>query len=127
MTDAITRFTGSMGFVYIRLVLFGIRIVTNLPCVPLPKVDSPYVILALFASVGVIFLSTFVLITQNRMARLGDRRADLDLQVSLLAEHEITRSITLVRDIALQMGIEASKNPEPERTYARRRAGKSAR
>jgi uncharacterized membrane protein len=43
---------------------------------------------------------------------LADKRADLDLQVSLLAEHEITRAITLSRDIAQKMGIEASKNPE---------------
>jgi uncharacterized membrane protein len=46
------------------------------------------------ASMQAIFLSTFVLITQNQMAALADKRADLDLQVSLLAEHEIAKPFT---------------------------------
>lgn len=68
LADAITRFTGSLPFVYIHLVLFGTWIITNLPGVPLPKFDPSYVVLAMFASVEAIFLSTFVLISQNRMA-----------------------------------------------------------
>jgi uncharacterized membrane protein len=112
IADGITRFTGSMRFVYIHIVLFGVWIIANLPMVPLPKFDPTYVVLAMFASVEAIFLSTFVLISQNRMARLADSRADLDLQVSLLAEHEVTRLISLVREIANHMGVEASQNPE---------------
>ena len=94
------------------LAAIGLWIVVNLPGVPFPKFDPTYVVLAMFASVEAIFLSTFVLISQNRMAALADKRADLDLQVSLLAEHEITRTITLLRDIADQMHIESSQNPE---------------
>jgi uncharacterized membrane protein len=60
----------------------------------------------MIASVEAIFLSTFVLISQNRMAALADKRADLDLQISLLAEHEISRIIALVTSIAERMGIE---------------------
>src|SRR3954454_25062405 len=112
LADAITRFTGSMAFVYIHAFLFGGWIVANLPSVPWPKFDPTYVVLAMFASVEAIFLSTFVLISQNRMAALADKRAELDLQVSLLAEHEITRAITLLRDIAERMNLEASHNPE---------------
>src|SRR3954471_13695688 len=112
MADAITRFTGSMRFVYIHLALFAAWIITNLPGVPLPKFDPTFVVLAMFASVEAIFLSTFVLISQNRMAEQADKRADLDLQVSLLAEHEITRLITLVRAIAERVQVEASKDPE---------------
>jgi uncharacterized membrane protein len=112
VADAITAFTGSMPFVYIHLFVFGFWIIVNLPGVPFPKFDPTYVVLAMFASVEAIFLSTFVLISQNRMATLADKRADLDLQISLLAEHEITRTITLLRDIADRMNIEASHNPE---------------
>jgi uncharacterized membrane protein len=112
LADAITRFTGSMKFVYIHLVLFGLWILLNLPWSPLPKFDPTYVVLAMFASVEAIFLSTFVLISQNRMAEQADKRADLDLQVSLLAEHEITRLITLVRAIAARVQVEESKDPE---------------
>ena len=67
----------------------------------------------MFASVEAIFLSTFVLITQNRMAAQADRRADLDLHISLLAEHEVTRLITLVSTIAERMGIAPAVN-KPE-------------
>jgi uncharacterized membrane protein len=112
LADTITRFTGSMKFVYIHLVLFGLWILVNLPWSPLPKFDPTYVVLAMFASVEAIFLSTFVLISQNRMAEQADKRADLDLQVSLLAEHEITRLITLVRAIAARVQVEESKDPE---------------
>src|SRR5439155_8205220 len=99
-------------FVFIHLVLFGLWILVNLPWSPLPKFDPTYVVLAMFASVEAIFLSTFVLISQNRMAEQADKRADLDLQVSLLAEHEITRLITLVSEIAKKLDIQEAYNPE---------------
>ncbi len=113
MADTITAFTGSMPFVYLHLGVFGIWIVVNLGWIPgVPRFDPSFVILAMAASVEAIFLSTFVLITQNRMAALADKRADLDLQISLLAEHEVTHVLTLVRSIAERMGIEESRNPE---------------
>ena len=50
--------------------------------------------------------------TQNRMSREAEKRAELDLQISLLAEHEVTRLITLVKAIGEKLDIEASKDPE---------------
>jgi uncharacterized membrane protein len=112
IADGITRFTGSMVFVYIHLVLFGGWILVNLGAIPFVKpFDPTFVVLAMAASVEAIFLSTFVLISQNRMAALADKRADLDLQISLLAEHEITQLIALVRDMAERMGIESAHDP----------------
>jgi uncharacterized membrane protein len=108
---AITRFSGSMRFVYIHVLLVGGWILWNSPFSPLPKFDPSLVILAMAASVEAIFLSTFILITQNRITALADKRADLDLQISLLAEHEITRLVQLVSAIAEKMGIEESKDP----------------
>jgi uncharacterized membrane protein len=111
--DTVTRFTGSLKFVYIHLVVFGLWILINLGWVPgVPRFDPSFVVLAMVASVEAIFLSTFVLITQNRMAALADQRADLDLQISLLAEHEITRIITLVTAIAERLELDAARNPE---------------
>src|SRR5438067_4894146 len=110
--DAITRFTGSMRFVYIHALIYGTWIVINLPEVPTPKFDRSFVILAMVASVEAIFLTTFVLMTQNRMSREAESRAELDLQISLLAEHEVTRLITLVKAIAEKLEVEASKDPE---------------
>ncbi len=64
------------------------------------------------ASVEAIFLTTFVLMTQNRMSKEAEKRAELDLQISLLAEHEVTRLITLVKAIAEKLDLDASKDPE---------------
>jgi len=114
VADAITSFTGSMRFVYLHLVLFGLWITINLGWLPLPRFDPSFVILAMVASVEAIFLSTFVLISQNRMAALADKRAELDLQVSLLAEHELTRLVSLVREIADHHGIDAARDAELE-------------
>ena len=46
------------------------------------------------------------------MAAPADRRADLDLQVSLLTEHELTRVVTLVAAMAERMGVPESRAPE---------------
>jgi len=113
MADAITRFTGSMLFVYIHLAVFGFWIVANLGWVPgVPKWDESFVILAMEASVEAIFLSTFVLISQNRMQATADKRADLDLQISLLAEHEITKLATLVTAMAERMDVRIEDDEE---------------
>ena len=116
LADVITRFTGSMLFVYLHLVIYGAWIVTNLGWVPgltrLKDFDKGFTVLAMEASVEAIFLSTFVLISQNRMQVLSDKRADLDLQVSLLAEHEVTELIRLVRQMAAKMEIGEATNPE---------------
>jgi uncharacterized membrane protein len=100
----ITGFTGSMTFVALHVTLFGGWIVWNLWLEP--KFDPSFVVLAMIASVEAIFLSTFVLISQNRMARLSQARADLDLHISLLAEHELSRLAALVERIAANAGIE---------------------
>ena len=98
---AISSFAGSMPFVYIHLVLFGGWIGINLGWVPgLPRWDPSLVILAMAASVEAIFLSTFVLMNQNRLARADDRRADLTLQIGLLAEYETTKLVELTSAIA---------------------------
>ena len=113
LAAAVTRFTGSMTFVYIHLLLYGAWIVVNLGWIPfIEPFDPTFVVLAMEASVEAIFLSTFVLITQNRMAAAADERADLDLQVSLLAEHEVTRLVSLVTQIAKKMEIEDAHDPE---------------
>lgn len=113
IADAITSFTGSMLFVYIHLGLYGAWIVINLGVVPgVPKFDPSFVILAMVASVEAIFLSTFVLISQNRTAAAADKRADLDLQINLLTEHELTKLAQVIAAIADRLGIRAESDPE---------------
>lgn len=107
VADRITGFTGSMRFVFLHLGLYGFWIAANLGWVPgVPRWDESFVVLAMVASVEAIFLSTFVLISQNRMMQVADQRADLDLQISLLTEHEVTTLVRLVRQIAERIGVE---------------------
>jgi uncharacterized membrane protein len=113
VAQKITDFTGSMLFVYLHLTVFGFWIVANLGWVPgVPAWDPSFVVLAMIASVEAIFLSTFVLISQNRISAAADKRADLDLQINLLAEHEITKLVELVSTMADRMGIEANADRE---------------
>jgi uncharacterized membrane protein len=112
VADVVTGFTGSMLFVYIHLIIFGIWILWNTGLLGLKPFDDSLVILAMIASVEAIFLSTFVLISQNRMNEKADKRADLNLQISLLAEHEITRLITLNTAMANKMGLQDAYEAE---------------
>jgi uncharacterized membrane protein len=122
IADRVTGFTGSMLFVVIHLLLFGGWIVVNLGWTPIPPFDESFVVLAMIASVEAIFLSTFVLISQNRMAALADRRADLDLHINLLTEHELSKLAGLVAQIAEKLDIpshspdmdEIAENVSPE-------------
>ncbi len=113
IAEVITAFTGSMAFVYIHLVAFGFWIGFNAGLVPGVKPwDPTFVILATEASVEAIFLSTFVLISQNRAASLADKRADLDLQINLLSEHEITRLLSVAIAIATASGVKLDDRTE---------------
>lgn len=113
IAETITRFTGSMAFVALHVVLFGFWTLVNSGLLPiLPKWDESFVILGTSASVEAIFLSTFVLISQNRMAAAADKRADLDLHISLLAEHEVTKLVAMVSAITERLGIETRADPE---------------
>lgn len=121
IANKITRFTGSMRFVYLHAAIYGLWIIANLGLVPgLDPWDPSFVVLAMIASVEAIFLSTFILITQNRMAATADRRAELDVQISLLAEHEITKLVQMVSAIAERMGVppEAEEVEELKRNVA---------
>jgi uncharacterized membrane protein len=112
---AITRFTGSMRFVYVHAALYGSWILLNSGLVGDGWAwDPSFVMLAMVASVEAIFLSTFILISQNRMAAAAERRAELDLQVSLLAEHEITRLVQLVSNIADRLEVTQEGREELE-------------
>lgn len=129
VADAITRFAGSMVFVYLHLAFFGAWIAVNAGILPILRpFDPSLVVLAMIASVEAIFLSTFVLISQNRMAAADDKRADLNLQISLLHEHETTRLIALVSELARKLDVrtqvddeieELKRDVQPERVMER--------
>ena len=101
-----------MTFVYVHLAVLIVWVGVNAGVVPgAPQFDKTFVILATAASVEAIFLSTFVLISQNRAAGAADRRAELDLQINLLTEHEVTRLINLTAAIADKLGVAGGRDP----------------
>lgn len=113
--DALTRFSGSMLFVYVHAVWFGVWIAANIGLFGQTKFDPfPFSLLTLIVSLEAIFLSTFVLISQNHAGALAEKRAELDLQINLLSEHEITQLLVLMDAIADHLGVEFSKKPEVE-------------
>jgi uncharacterized membrane protein len=112
LAERITAFTGSMTFVLIHLILYGGWILANIGWLPgIARFDPSFVMLAMEASVEAIFLSTFVLISQNRMAAASERRAELDLHINLLTEHELTKLAELVARIGDRLGV-AEDDPE---------------
>jgi uncharacterized membrane protein len=115
LAAAITRFTGSMRFVYLHIALVGAWVVVNLGWIPgAPRFDPTFVVLAMVASVEAIFLSTFILISQNRAAAIEQKRADLNLQISLLAEHEITQLVRVVAALGEKLNVAEARDPSLE-------------
>ncbi len=113
VSDRVTRFAGSMTFVTVHAVAYGLWLAVNLGVVPGVKpFDPSFVVLAMEASVEAIFLSTFVLISQNRMMGAAAKQSDLDLQINLLAEHELTRLVKLVDAMATKMGVDVVSRDE---------------
>jgi uncharacterized membrane protein len=88
IADWITGFAGSMNFVYLHIALFAIWM--------LLVERSPWPTLTLIVSLEAIFLSTFVMIGQNRQAAFQQAKADHDFQeqeVELKTNTELTREI----------------------------------
>ena len=107
IADAITSFSGRMVFVYVHIVWFGAWILLNGGRFGVHPFDPfPYGLLTMVVSLEAIFLSTFVLISQNRLSKEAERRADLDLHIGLLTEHELTRVLQMLDAIQDKLGIE---------------------
>jgi uncharacterized membrane protein len=113
LAGAITSFSGSMLFVYLHSLWFGAWLLVNTCHMGILQFDPfPYGLLTMIVSLEAIFLSTFVLISQNRFSDEADRRAELDLQIGLLAEHEITRVLQMLDAIQEKLGLENDADSE---------------
>jgi len=103
------RFAGTTAFAAVHLVWFVGWLVVNIGVVPGVRPFDPYPFnfLTLVVSLEAIFLSIWILIGQNEMERLADRRAHLDLQINMLAEQESTAAIRMLQRISEHLGIPA--------------------
>ena len=110
VSDAITHFSGTIAFVILHTLWFAIWIAANGGWIPSVGVFDPYPFnfLTLIVSLEAIFLSTFVLMSQNRMSYQADRRAHLDLQINLLAEQETTAMLQLIERICRRLGVDTT-------------------
>ena len=111
IAEAIANFCGSMTFVWVHVVWFGGWILLNF--IPgLPHFDRfPFTFLTLVVSLEAIFLSTFILISQNLETRISERRSHLDLQLNMLSEQENTKMIAILQAIAEKVGADLSHDP----------------
>lgn len=107
LADAITDFCGKMSFVYIHITWFGVWIVVNIGLLAfVTRFDPfPFGLLTLIVSLEAIFLSTFVMISQNRSARQADLRAQLDYETDVKAEQEIEQIMTMLKEIHEALGL----------------------
>jgi uncharacterized membrane protein len=113
LADSITGWSGSMTFVALHVVWFAAWVAVNAGWTPLRAFDPyPFQLLTMIVSLEAIFLATFVLISQNREAEIQSERNELDLQIDLLAEYEVTRVLALVHAIAQHLGLKAGEDEE---------------
>jgi uncharacterized membrane protein len=106
LSDAIAVFCGSMVFVYVHVTWFAAWILYNSWLGGAAAFDPfPYTFLTMVVSLEAIFLSTFILISQNHDTKLAERRNHLDLQINMLTEQENTRMLELLVAIAEKVGV----------------------
>ena len=105
LSEAIAEFCGSMTFVYVHIIWFGGWILVN-TAMGMQFDPFPFTFLTLVVSLEAIFLSTFILISQNHETMVSERRNHLDLQINMLAEQENTRMLELLHAIAQKVGVD---------------------
>ena len=100
-----------MRFVWVHVIWFAAWVTGN-TFLPLKAIDPyPFSFLTLVVSLEAIFLSTFIMISENRQQRIDERRSHLDLQINLLAEQENTKTLQLLEEIARKVGVDTTKDP----------------
>ncbi len=114
IADRITAFSGSMIYVGLHVIWFGAWMIVNFGLIRgfRPFDPFPFSLLTMIVSLEAIFLSAFVLISQNKQALQADKRAKVDLQVNMIAERENTKLIEMVEEIHQHLGIHKREDKE---------------
>ncbi len=112
--DSITAFFGSIAFAMLHIIWFIVWIVINTGLIPniLPFDPFPFGLLTMIVSLEAIFLSVFVLISQNRESQISDLRQELDFQINTHAEQEVTKLIKMVEQVHEHLGIKTKNDKE---------------
>jgi uncharacterized membrane protein len=106
--DLVAGFAGRIGFVLAHAAVIALYVALNTELVPgVPAFDPfPFGLLGGIFSLEGVLLASFVLMKQNRMSARAEERAHLELQISLLAEQEVTKVIQMLERISARLGIE---------------------
>ena len=112
VAELIAGFCGSMTFVWVHVIWFGGWIILNLTPGVRHIDPFPSTFLTLVVSLEAIFLSTFILISQNHDSRVSEKRNHLDLQINLLSEQENTQMLTLLQQIAARLGVDVAHDSQ---------------
>jgi len=112
MATNIMTYAGSSLSLLLHAVWFVGWILLNLGLVPgiRPFDPLPFSFLTLVVSLEAIFLTLLVLMSQNRMTKEADKRANLDLQINMLDEQETTMILRMVQKISKHLGLEEEIN-----------------
>ncbi|HEY6212123.1 MAG TPA: DUF1003 domain-containing protein [Vicinamibacterales bacterium] len=110
VADAVARVAGSIPFLVFHAVWFASWIGWNATRFAFDP--FPFSLLNLVVVLEAVFLTSVVLMTQNHMTRLGDRRAHLDLQVNLLAEQELTAMLHMLHGLCTKAGVHVAIRDE---------------
>jgi uncharacterized membrane protein len=112
--STITRVAGTAQSIAFHLVWFIAWPLINLHVIPSiqPFDPFPFNLLTTVVSLEAIILTLFVLISQNRLSQEADKRAQLDLQVNLLAEKETTMILRMLHDISERLGVTGASTKE---------------
>jgi len=108
VSDFFVSLMGSLPFLIFHIIWFAAWFIVNLNALPgiAPFDPFPFGILTLIVSSEGVFLAIFILISQNRMTRLSDKRAHLDLQVNMLTEQEMTMMLRMQQRLCEHLGLE---------------------
>lgn len=114
LADFMTSYFGTVQFLIANALLFLVWIVVNVITIPgIPKFDPyPFGLLTMIVSLEAIFLATVVLISQNRMHKIATLREELDFVVTLQAEEESTRMISMLDEIHDHLGLNPKDDHE---------------
>jgi len=107
IADFLTSRFGGVGFLLLNLGFFFFWIIVNSGKIPqIPAFDSfPFLLLSVVVSSYAIILSIIILISQNRENQVNTLRQELQLQVGLITEKEITKILEILKEIAEKQGI----------------------
>ncbi len=114
LADSMTEVFGSSSFLLGNAVWFLVWLVWNSRLIPgLPVFDpEPFTMLTTIVSLEAIFLSIFVLMAQNRAAKVDELRAEVTLQLDAISEAELTKLLQLVARLAEKQGIDLTDDQD---------------